>query len=39
MKFTDTGGITIRTKAVLVGQIPAVRFEVADTGMTSFSWM
>ena len=33
MKFTDNGGITLRIKAVLVDQIPAVRFEVADTGI------
>ena len=32
MKFTDTGSITVRTKAEFLDQVPAVRFEVADTG-------
>ena len=32
-KFTETGSITLRTRADLLDKMPAVRFEVIDTGI------
>ena len=32
-KFTQDGSITLRTRADLLGKMPAVRFEVIDTGI------